>query len=212
MSIKLTPSKQQTTAKRVMLFAVVFMAIGATAIGAVLYHEAHGGREIVAHHAQTTTHEVTFPDIDEATLSATQQQIVRLTRQEFETQPAGVKYSEGESEAWCSDFVSWIMNEAGVPLKNPNSGSWRIPGTYTLLDYYQAKGSFRSVNSGYVPQVGDVAIYRHSPIFGEHTNIVLKNDNGVLTTVGGNENNKIRVTVNTTKDYRGLLGYGVSNG
>ena len=54
-----------------------------------------------------------------------------------------------------------------------------------------------------------MAIYRNSPVFGDHANIVLKNDNGVLTTVGGNEVNRIRVFVNHDKQYDGLLGYGV---
>ena len=56
-----------------------------------------------------------------------------------------------------------------------------------------------------------MAIYRNSPVFGDHTNIVLKNDNGVLTTGGGNEANRIRVFVNRDKQYDGLLGYGVPN-
>jgi hypothetical protein cdivTM_12329 len=46
-------------------------------------------------------------------------------------------------------------------------------------------------------------------VFGDHTNIVLKNDDGVLTTVGGNEMNRIRVFTNRDKQYDGLLGYGV---
>ncbi len=103
------------------------------------------------------------------------------------------------------------MKQAGAPLKNPHTGGWRIPGTFTLREYYQKSGRFRPTDSGYQPQPGDVAIYRNSPIFGDHTNIVLKNDNGVLTTVGGNEANRIRVFVNRDKQYDGLLGYGVPN-
>ena len=72
-----------------------------------------------------------------------------------------------------------------------------------------SQGRFKAANSGYQPLPGDVAIYRNSPVFGDHTNIVLKNDNGVLTTVGGNEMNRIRVFTNRDKQYDGLLGYGV---
>lgn len=100
------------------------------------------------------------------------------------------------------------MHQAGTPLKNPHTGGWRIPGTFTLREYYEANVRFKSANSGYQPLPGDVAIYRNSPVFGDHTNIVLKNDNGVLTTVGGNEANRIRVFVNRDKQYDGLLGYG----
>lgn len=101
------------------------------------------------------------------------------------------------------------MHQAGVPLKNPHTGGWRIPGTFTLREYYEATGRFKPANSGYQPLPGDAAIYRNSPVFGDHANIVLKNDNGVLTTVGGNEANRIRVFVNHDKQYDRLLGYGV---
>ena len=155
--------------------------------------------------------ESAFPDIDTANLSPTRQKIISLAKTEFKAQSAGVKFSQGTEEAWCANFVSWIMQQAGAPLKNPHTGGWRIPGTFTLREYYEANGRFKPANSGYQPLPGDVAIYRNSPVFGDHTNIVLKNDNGVLTTVGGNETNRIRVFVNHDKQYDGLLGYGVPN-
>ena len=155
--------------------------------------------------------ESAFPDIDTANLSPTRQKIVSLAKTEFEAQSAGTKFSQGAKEPWCANFVSYIMNQAGAPLKNPHTGGWRIPGTFTLREYYEANGRFKSANSGYQPLPGDVAIYRNSPVFGDHTNIVLKNDNSVLTTVGGNEANRIRVFVNRDKQYDGLLGYGVLN-
>ena len=153
--------------------------------------------------------EAAFPDIDTANLSPVRQKIISLAKTEFKAQSAGVKFSQGAEEAWCANFVSWIMYQAGAPLKNPHTGGWRIPGTFTLREYYEANGRFKPANSGYQPLPGDVAIYRNSPVFGDHTNIVLKNDNGVLTTVGGNEANRIRVFVNHDKQYDGLLGYGV---
>ena len=155
--------------------------------------------------------EATFPDIDTVNLSPTRQKIISLAKTEFKAQPAGAKFSQGAKEPWCANFVSYIMNQAGAPLKNPHTGGWRIPGTFTLREYYEANGRFKSANSGYQPLPGDVAIYRNSPVFGDHTNIVLKNDNSVLTTVGGNEANRIRVFVNRDKQYDGLLGYGVLN-
>ena len=153
--------------------------------------------------------ESAFPDIDTANLSPTRQKIISLAKTEFKAQSAGTKFSQGAEEAWCANFVSWIMHQAGAPLKNPHTGGWRIPGTFILREYYEATGRFKSANSGYQPLPGDVAIYRNSPVFGDHTNIVLKNDNGALTTVGGNEANRIRVFINHDKRYDGLLGYGV---
>ena len=155
--------------------------------------------------------ESAFPDIDTTNLSPTRQKIISLAKTEFKAQSTGTKFSQGAEEAWCANFVSWIMHQAGAPLKNPHTGGWRIPGTFTLHEYYEATGRFKPANSGYQPLPGDVAIYRNSLVFGDHTNIVLKNDNGVLTTVGGNEMNRIRVFTNRDKQYDGLLGYGVPN-
>lgn len=155
--------------------------------------------------------EAAFPNIDMANLSPTRQKIISLAKTEFKAQSAGAKFSQGAEEAWCANFVSWIMHQAGAPLKNPHTGGWRIPGTFTLREYYEATGRFKPANSDYQPLPGDVAIYRNSPVFGDHTNIVLKNDNDVLTTVGGNEMNRIRVFTNRDKQYDGLLGYGVPN-
>ena len=158
-----------------------------------------------------STGESAFPDIDMANLSPTRQKIISLAKAEFKAQSAGAKFSQGADEPWCANFVSYIMKQAGAPLKNPHTGGWRIPGTFTLREYYEAASRFKPANSGYQPLPGDVVIYRNSPVFGDHTNIVLKNDNGVLTTVGGNETNRIRVFVNHDKQYDGLLGYGVPN-
>ena len=83
-----------------------------------------------------------FPDLDTTAMTPTQQQIVEVTRAEFEVDPDGTKFSEGVEENWCADFVSWVMRESGVPFSNPHSGHWRIPGVYTLTEYYQAEGRF----------------------------------------------------------------------
>ena len=162
-------------------------------------------------HLDRSPGEAAFPDIDTANLSPTRQKIISLAKTDFKAQSTGTKFSQGAEEAWCANFVSWIMHQVGAPLKNPHTGGWRIPGTFTLREYYEANGRFKPANSGYQPLPGDAAIYRNSPVFGDHTNIVLKNDNGVLTTVGGNEMNRIRVFTNRDKQYDGLLGYGVPN-
>ena len=176
-----------------------------------------GWRKIL-YKLQGTSHVVTldrspglaqFPEVDTHTLSPTRRKVIQLTQAEFAAQPAGTKYSQGAHEAWCADFVSWTMQQAGAPLKNPHTGSWRIPGTFTLREYYESAGRFKPADGGYQPRPGDVAIYRASPVFGDHTHIILRNDNGMLTTVGGNENNKIRVFANRQRNYTGLLGYGV---
>lgn len=149
-----------------------------------------------------------FPKIDETNLSETQKKVVALTKQEHAAQVEYTKYSEGNKEAWCADFASWIMKEAGVSYKNPNSGHWRIPGTLTLREYYEKEGRFKPVDSDYMPKVGDVILYDGAGWFGQHVNIVLAYENGKVTTVGGNEAGKVRVQTRPLGG-EGTVGYGV---
>ena len=151
-----------------------------------------------------------FPELDTSAMNRTQQTIVDVTRAEFEAKPAGTKFSEGVEEEWCADFVSWVMRESGVPFQNPHSGHWRIPGVYTLTEYFQAEGRFRAADSGYTPKTGDVMLYKKGSAFGQHTNIVLKYADGRVTTVGGNEwGGHVKVTEFEIRGYVGLVGYGV---
>ncbi|MEO7078289.1 MAG: CHAP domain-containing protein [Rhodococcus sp. (in: high G+C Gram-positive bacteria)] len=147
-----------------------------------------------------------FPDVDAAALSSEQAEVVELLRTEHSRQNPGTFYSDGVEEAWCANFVSWIMREAGQPLSNPNSGSWRIPGVYTLTEFYQGEGRFEP--KGYTPSVGDVVLYDNSSWIGQHTNIVVAIDGNTATTVGGNELGKIRVhTVDISGDSA-VVGFG----
>ncbi|MFE3193506.1 CHAP domain-containing protein [Nocardia sp. NPDC059240] len=128
-----------------------------------------------------------FPDVDTAALSPEQTRVADVLRAQFEEQSGRDKYSEGIAEPWCADFVSWVMRTAGQPLSNPNSGSWRIPGVYTLEEYYRGQHRFEEANNGYLPRVGDVVMYADSSVFHQHTNIVIAVDSDTITTVGGNE-------------------------
>ncbi|WP_341268311.1 CHAP domain-containing protein [Gordonia malaquae] len=150
-----------------------------------------------------------YPAVDTALLTPVQAKLVSVTRAEFDAQPAGTKYSEGVEEQWCADFVSWVMRAAGREFSNPNSGSWRIPGVYTLTEYFQSEKRFRPAGSGYTPKLGDVMLYGHDSPFRQHTNIVLTVDDGVVTTVGGNEwGGHVRISRFDLSD-RGLVGIGV---
>ncbi|WP_415976811.1 CHAP domain-containing protein [Rhodococcus sp. 077-4] len=148
-----------------------------------------------------------FPEVNTSELTTDQARVVELLRTEHEQQRPGTFYAEGIEEAWCADFVSWIMKEADMPLSNPNSGSWRIPGVYTLQEYYQEQGRFEAVGD-YTPSVGDVVLYDNTSWIGQHTNVIVAVDGDEAVTVGGNEAGKIRVH---TLDYRsdsGVVGFG----
>lgn len=151
-----------------------------------------------------------FPDVEMAHLDERQTAVIEVLRQEYEANPPGEKYSEGHDEAWCANFVSWVMREAGMPFENPNSGWWRIPGVYTLESYFRNEGRFASRESGYDPKPGDVVLYSNRSKFTQHTSIVVRNDDGTLTTVGGNEFFYGTIAARKVSvDHSGIVGYGV---
>ncbi|MEU5843191.1 CHAP domain-containing protein [Rhodococcus sp. NPDC047139] len=151
-----------------------------------------------------------FPEIDTAALSPTQVRIVELLEKQHQEQHPGTHYSEGVREPWCADFVSWIMREAGVPLSNPHSGHWRIPGVYTLQEYYEQTERYEPAGSGYRPAVGDVVLYHNRMGLGqrEHTNIVVSVDGDSAITVGGNEMGRIRVHELDLSGDDAVVGFG----
>jgi len=130
-----------------------------------------------------------LPAVDTTTLTTAQRSLWSTLDQAYADQQPGTVYSQGKSEAWCADFVSWVYNEAGYPFSNPNSGSWRIPGTFTLAEYFQTQHVFHSPGeTGFTPRLGDVAIYTNeSLVWTQHTNIVIGYDGTWLVTIGGNQ-------------------------
>lgn len=134
-----------------------------------------------------------FPDVDTSALTPTQAKVVDLLENEHREQRPGTFYSQGAEEPWCANFVSWVMREAGEPFSNPHSGSWRIPGVYTLQEYYESQGRFEPIGNGYRPKTGDTVLYDNEFRIGQHTNFVVAVDGDTATTVGGNELGKIRV-------------------
>jgi len=157
-----------------------------------------------------STEKQAFPDINTDGLSDIQKEIVEILKKEYVAQPSGLKYS-GVSEPWCADFVSWVLYTADEPLINPNTDSWRIPGTKTLRTFYEVNQRFESAESDYTPQVGDVVLYDNPSPYGQHANFVLRYDNGQLTTIGGNEPGGIRISTHDIRNDPGFLGYGLLN-
>ncbi|MBF6210823.1 CHAP domain-containing protein [Nocardia puris] len=149
-----------------------------------------------------------FPALDRSALDSSQSALVEVLEREYADPGAGTEYAEGVEEPWCADFVSWVMREAGRPLANPHSGSWRIPGVYTLQEYYQAQGRFVPIGADYQPRTGDVLLYGPDSQFTQHTNIVLAASGGEVTTIGGNEFGEVRLHRFTLSQVRDVVGIG----
>lgn len=149
---------------------------------------------------------VPFPQVDTSNLSTGRARVVQILSQEYAAQAGMWKYSEGNDEPWCADFTSWVMRESGKPFANPNSGHWRIPGVLTLTDYLRTQGRFEARD--YAPQPGDMVLYDEPSPKGQHVNIVLVNNNGTLTTVGGGEGRGVGLSTYTAADDPGIRGFG----
>lgn len=185
--------------RRLAVWIAAVVAVLAVAAGAVLLW-------VPARYLPWDT--ASFPDVDRTALSPMQVKVVDLLEAEHADQRPGTFYSDGAEEPWCANFVSWIMREAGEPFSNPNSGSWRIPGVYTLQEYYESQGRFEAVGNGYTPKVGDVVLYDNEFRLGQHTNFVVAVDGDSATTVGGNELGKIRVHDLDWQSDGAVVGFG----
>lgn len=172
--------------------------------------------ESITAHLSSSSHPP-LPTIDETGLTETQKKIIQISKDEYAKKPVSyddtvLKYSNGIQEPWCADYLSWVMREAGVPLVNPNSGGWRIPGVLTLREYYKSNNRFMDARE-YTPKVGDAAIFVNTTSFNtsrQHTSIVLKVDGEMITTIGGNEEGRLRVkTQKLVYGEKGLTGYGI---
>ncbi|WP_431956682.1 CHAP domain-containing protein [Nocardia lijiangensis] len=195
-------SVPQRTRARLGLLLALGLVVAAVAAG-VLWWRTSSDHPAVVGESPTA-----FPAIDRSALDPAQARLVEVLEREFADPGGGPKYAEGLVEPWCADFVSWAMREAGRPLSNPNSGSWRIPGVYTLQEYYAGADRFVPAESGYRPRTGDVLLYGQESQFTQHTNIVLTAANGEVTTIGGNEFGEVRLHRFRVAEVTDVVGYG----
>ncbi|MFC0439898.1 CHAP domain-containing protein [Kutzneria buriramensis] len=86
----------------------------------------------------------------------------------------------GAGEFWCGDFVSWVWQQAGVPV--PAASPASVPS-------WKNTSAYHALGSGYVPQPGDAVIFGDNtyPTSGSHIAIVTDYSNGLLSDVGGDE-------------------------
>ncbi|MET9328185.1 CHAP domain-containing protein [Tsukamurella sp. NPDC003166] len=185
------------------MLAVVVVLAG----GAVWWSTAH--ETPLSRHLPTELKPRTFPAVSTTGLDPSRVRIIENLRREFDANRPGTYYSEGVEEPWCADFVSTVLRDSGLPLRNPNSGTWRIPGVYTLTEYFQKAGKLEPATP-YRPRPGDVVLYApEHPQLRQHTNIVVSVDGDTVTTVGGNQEGGISALTYRLADTFGIVGYGV---
>ena len=94
--------------------------------------------------------------------------------------------------AWCAYFVSWCGAQTGASF--PMFG---YVGDFT--DYFQKRGQYRSANSGYIPQPGDLMIQGD-----RHIGIVESADENAVYTIEGNYSDSVS---RVTRSYGEITGF-----
>lgn len=162
---------------------------------------------LAVHTTPASIDKMAFPEFEESSLSDNVKTLLLIAKAEYENPQPGTFYANGVQEPWCADFVSYLYKEAGYPFRNPNNGNWRIPGIYTLKEYFQSIGAWHP-EPDYLPKPGDVAIY-DGGFFKGHTNMVVEVGEDYMVTLGGNEDNAIYLGKFNWRDPKfGLQGFG----
>lgn len=94
-------------------------------------------------------------------------------------------FTDGNAEAWCADFVSWVLRAAGRPFTGGLSDGWRLAWTGDVRAWFVARGTFRERLAA-DPQPGDVVWFQHG-----HVGIVAAVRGDALLTIEGNSGNAI---------------------
>lgn len=94
-------------------------------------------------------------------------------------------FTEGHAEAWCADFVSWVLRAAGQPFTGGPSSGWRLAWTGDVRSWFVARAAFRNRLDA-DPQPGDVVWFIHG-----HVGIVEAVRGDVLATIEGNSSDAV---------------------
>lgn len=122
------------------------------------------------------------------------QKVVTLARQELQLWENGKlkpgsdfhKYSQNRDENWCADFVSWIYNKAGYPLKSGNEGN--VPSVDEVRHIGETSSKFDYHPSArYTPKPGDIIIQKNNSTGLSHVMLVISVSGKTMTVIGGNQ-------------------------
>ncbi len=124
----------------------------------------------------------------------------------------------GRQDAWCAIFVSWCANKAGISNDIIAKSVW--PSSDDFGCVWHGRNADRTEGINYTPVPGDLIIFdwksnnfcTKSPasFYGDHVGIVTEVAGGIVYTVEGNSNNKVRAKQYSLSDEN-IKGYAVPN-
>ena len=131
-----------------------------------------------------------LPSIEGGSIVAIAERLERLRIVEMpsgsNTGPGIIDFTDGNAEAWCADFVSWVLRAAGRPFTGGASGGWRLAWTLDVRGWFAERGAFRDRVVA-DPQPGDVVWFRSG-----HVGIVRRATPTTIDTIEGNSGNAVR--------------------
>ena len=131
-----------------------------------------------------------LPHIEGGSIVAIAERLERLRIVEVpsgsNTGPGIIDFTDGNAEAWCADFVSWVLRAAGRPFTGGASGGWRLAWTLDVRGWFAERGTFRDRLVA-DPQPGDVVWFRSG-----HVGIVRRATSTTIDTIEGNSDNAVR--------------------
>lgn len=96
-------------------------------------------------------------------------------------------------EWWCSDFVAWVYQQAGVPFSGGAMGGWLLTNNHAMERWFATRGMWVDRRSDamdeYVPQPGDFV--RFPTERGGHAAIVVRANGTTLHTIEGNVSGEV---------------------
>ena len=145
--------------------------------------------------------------------------VVLVAQQELAayTGIGGDKYILGSDKSipWCAAFVSYVLKQAGVTFTGgAGENGYYIPSVASVRSYFEASpNTYHPARSGYVPQPGDIVIFQEGiEPWASHVNIVISVDGSKMTTIGGNEGNKVSQNVISNYNDPYITGFGTPKG
>ncbi|MEV2279180.1 tape measure protein [Nocardiopsis sp. NPDC049922] len=137
--------------------------------------------------------------------------VIDVARREYEIGATDRnRFNQFNGEAWCADFVSWVVDKAKANKAYWNSPKGtpgnRWPAVATWERASSRAGDYHFGTRGIQP--GDIVTYGSG---GQHINIVEKVlGGGFFQTIGGNESDTIRRTVRSSARGYGRPRWGLS--
>jgi hypothetical protein len=88
--------------------------------------------------------------------------------------------NSNRDEQWCADFAAWAWRMAGVPLVYQYINGDLNSSSASFYEWGVRHHTWHPVNSGYVPQPGDVAVYglNVSALVAQHVAVVVSDTTG----------------------------------